>query len=167
VAICVEINSVEHNKTWELVNLQAGHQAIRLKWVFKLKRDEVGEVIKHKAQLVPRGFVQQAGVDFDEVYVPVALMESVRVLLALAAQEGWTIHHMDIKSTFLNGDLKEEVYVKQTPRPRNVLWLHKALYGLRQAPQAWNAKLNSTLKALELVASMGSHCWSVSTSTFW
>jgi hypothetical protein len=80
--------------------------------VFKLKCDEAGEVIKHKVQLVARGFVQQAGVDIDEVYVPVACMGSVRVLLALAAQEGWTVHHMDIKSAFLTGDLKEEVYVK-------------------------------------------------------
>jgi hypothetical protein len=67
---------------------------------------------------VARGFVQQAGIDFDEIYVPVACMESVRALLALAAQEGWIVHHMDIKSAFLNGDLKEEVYIKQPPRVR-------------------------------------------------
>jgi hypothetical protein len=85
VAMCDEIYSVECNKTWELVKLPAGHQAIGLKWVFKLKRDEAGKVIKHKARLVARGFVQQAGVDFHEVYAPVAHMESVRVLLALAA----------------------------------------------------------------------------------
>jgi hypothetical protein len=72
-----EINSVEHNKTWELVNLLAGQQVIGLKLVFKLKRDEVEEVIKHKARLVARGFVQQADVDFDEVYPLVARMESV------------------------------------------------------------------------------------------
>jgi hypothetical protein len=113
-----EINSVERNKTWELVKLPSGHQAIGLKWVSKLKRDEVGKIIKRKAQPVARGFVQQAGVDFDEVYVLVARMESVRVLLALAAQEGWNVHHMDVKSAFLNGDLKEEAYVKQPPRVR-------------------------------------------------
>jgi hypothetical protein len=83
-----EIYSVERNKTWELIKLPAGHQAIGLKWVFKLKRDEAGKVIKHKARLVAQGFVQQASVDFDEVYAPVARMGSVRVLLALAAQEG-------------------------------------------------------------------------------
>jgi hypothetical protein len=108
-AMCDEINSVERNKTWKLVKLPVGHQAIRLKWVFKLKRDEAGKVIKHKARLVARGFVQQAGVDFDEVYTPVARKESVRVLVALAAQEGWTVHHMDVKSAFLNGYLKEQV----------------------------------------------------------
>jgi hypothetical protein len=80
-----------------------------------LKKNEAGEVVKHKAQLVARGFVQQAGIDFDEAFAPVARMESIRLLLALVAQEGWPVHHMDVKSTFLNGELKEEVYVKQPP----------------------------------------------------
>jgi hypothetical protein len=79
--------------------------------VYKLKKDELGTMIKHKARLVARRFVQQEGVDFDNAFAPVARMESVRVLLALAAQEGWRVHHMDVKSAFLNGDLKEEVYV--------------------------------------------------------
>ena len=83
-----------------------------LKWVYKLKKNEAGEVIKHKARLVARGFVQQASIDFDEVFAPVARMESIRLLLALAAQEGWPVHHIDVKSAFLNGELKEEVYVK-------------------------------------------------------
>jgi hypothetical protein len=79
--------------------------------VFKLKRDEVSAIIKHNARLVARGFLQQEGIDFDDAFAPVARMEFVRLLLALAAQEGWRVHHMDIKSVFLNGDLKEEVYV--------------------------------------------------------
>ena len=101
-----------------------------------------------------RGFVQQEGVDFDDAFAPVARMESVRLLLALAAQEGWRVHHMDVKSALLNGDLKEEVYVHQPsgfiiPSKENkVLRLRKALNGLRQAPRAWNAKLDSTLKQM-------------------
>ena len=79
--------------------------------MFKLKRDEAGTVVKHKACLVARGFVQQEGVEFDDAFAPVAWMESVRLLLALAAQEGWRIYHMEVKSVFLNDDLKEEVYV--------------------------------------------------------
>jgi len=80
-------------------------------------------------------------------------MESVRVILALAAQEGWKVHHMDVKSAFLNGDLKEEVYVRQPPGfavagEGKVYRLHKALYGLRQAPRAWNAMLDTTLKKM-------------------
>jgi hypothetical protein len=112
-----------------------------LKWVYKLKRNEAGEIVKHKAMLVTPGFVLQEGVDFDEVFAPVACMESVR-LLALAAQEGWQVHHMDVKSAFLNGDLKEEVYVRQPAgfivagQEGKVLRLRKVLYGLRQAPRA-------------------------------
>jgi len=111
-------------------------------------------VIKHKERLVARGFVQQEGVDFDDAFAPVARMESVRLLLALAAQEGWRVHHMDVKSAFLNGDLKEEVYVHQPSgfvipgKENKVLRLHKALYGLRQAPRGWDTKLDSTLKQM-------------------
>jgi hypothetical protein len=92
--------------------------------------------------------------DFDEVFAPVARLDSVRLLLALAAQEGWIVHHMDVKSAFLNGELKEEVYVVQPPgyvkegQEHKVYKLHKALYGLRQAPRAWNIKLDGTLKKL-------------------
>ncbi|WVZ87756.1 hypothetical protein U9M48_034345 [Paspalum notatum var. saurae] len=149
-----EMDAVETNRTWELTDLPRGHRAITLKWVFKLKRDEAGAIIKHKARLVARGFVQQEGIDFDDAFAPVARMESVRLLLALAAQEGWHVHHMDVKSAFLNGDLKEEVYVHQPPgfeipgKEGKVLRLRKALYGLRQAPRAWNAKLDSTLKGM-------------------
>jgi hypothetical protein len=82
-----EINSVEQNQTWELADLPQGHRAITLKWIYKLKRNEAGEIVKHKARLVVRGFVQQEGIDFDEVFAPVVRMESVR-LLALTAQEG-------------------------------------------------------------------------------
>jgi hypothetical protein len=106
-----EMDVVEKNHTWELANLPCGHRVITLKWAFKLKRDEVGAIIKHKARLVARGFLQREGINFDDAFAPMARMESVRLLLALAAQEGWRAHHMDIKSAFLNGDMKEEVYV--------------------------------------------------------
>jgi hypothetical protein len=97
-AMCEEIEAVDGNNTWELVDLPHDHRPIGLK-VYKLKKNEVGEVIKHKARLVARGFVQQAGIDFDEVFAPVARMESIRLLLALAAQEGWPVHHMDVKNS--------------------------------------------------------------------
>jgi hypothetical protein len=110
---------------------------ITLKWVFKLKRDEADAIVKHKTRLVSRGLVQWECIDFDDTFAPVAQMESVRLLFALAAQEGWRVHHMDVKSAFLNGDLKEEVYIYQPPRlaipgkEGKVLRLRKALYGLR------------------------------------
>ena len=131
-----ELKTVEQNRTWELVPLPAGHRPITLKWVFKLKKDELGAMTKHKARLVARGFVQQEGVDYDDVFAPVARMESIRVLLALAAQEGWRVHHMDVKLAFLNDDLKEEVYVQQSigfavvGEEGKVYRLRKALYDL-------------------------------------
>ena len=119
--------------------LPGGHHPITLKWVFKLKKDEQGAMIKHKARLVVRGFVQQEGIEYDDAFAPVMRMELVRVLLMLAAQEGWQVHHMDVKSAFLNGDLKEEVYVRQPPgyaiagEEGKVYRLRKALDGLCQA----------------------------------
>jgi hypothetical protein len=83
-----ELKSVEQNRTWELVPLPDGHRPITLKWVFKLKKDKLGAVIKHKAWLVARSFVQQEGIDYDDAFTPVARMESVYVVLMLVAQEG-------------------------------------------------------------------------------
>jgi hypothetical protein len=148
-----EMDAVETNRTWELADLPHSHRAITLKWAFKLKRDEAGAIVKHMARLVAHGFLQQERIDFDDAFAPVARMESVR-LLALSAQQGWHVHHMYVKSAFLNVDLKEEVYVHQPPgfaipgKEGKVLRLRKALYGLRQAPSAWNAKLDSTLKGM-------------------
>jgi hypothetical protein len=146
-----ELGSIESNGTWQLMDLPKGHKAIGLKWVFKLKKDPCGKVLKHKARLVAKGYVQRQGVDFEEVFAPVARVDSIRLLIALAAHESWEIHHMDVKTAFLNGDLKEEVYVAQPPgfeiegKEQKVLKLHKALYGLKQAPRAWNEKLDKTL----------------------
>jgi hypothetical protein len=148
-----EMNSIRENGTWSLVELPRGHRAIGLKWVYKVKRDENGNVAKYKARLVAKGYVQRPGIDFEEVFAPVARLESVRLLLAIAAHYGWGVHHMDVKSAFLNGDLQEEVYVQQPPgfadgtHQHKVLRLHKALYGLRQAPRAWNQKLDASLLA--------------------
>ncbi|KAK1645758.1 hypothetical protein QYE76_063563 [Lolium multiflorum] len=158
-----EMGCIEENETWTLADLPPGHKPIGLKWVFKVKRDENGTVVKHKARLVARGFVQREGVDFEEVFAPVARLDSVRLLLAVAAQERWEVHHLDVKSAFLNGELKEEVYVLQPPgfaksgSEGKVLRLHKALYGLRQAPRAWNAKLDTSLARLGFVKCPSDH----------
>jgi hypothetical protein len=122
-----------------------------------LKKDEKGEVIKHKARLVAKDYVHKLGVDFSEVFAPVARIESIRVLLAVAAQERWRVYHMDVKSAFFNGNLNEEVYVSQAPgfvaarHENKVLKLSKALYGLKQAPRAWNQKFDSSLKELMFI----------------
>ncbi|CAA0840906.1 cysteine-rich RLK (RECEPTOR-like protein kinase) 8, partial [Striga hermonthica] len=149
-AMLEEMKAIEENETWELVDPPPGCHPIGLKWVYKVKRDESGAIVKHKARLVARGFVQREGIDFEEVFAPVARMESVRLLLAMAAAKDWRIHHLDVKSAFLN----ETVFVKQASgfavkgEEHKVLRLRKALYELRQAPRAWNAKLDATLGTL-------------------
>jgi hypothetical protein len=132
-----EMDAVEKNRTWELADLPHGHNTITLKWVFKLKRDEAGAIVKHKAHLVPYGFMQWEGIDFDDTFTLVAQMKSMRLLFSLATQEGWCVHHMDVTSSFLNDDLKEEIYVHQPPgfvisgKEGKVLRMRNALYGLR------------------------------------
>nr|AAP51910.2 retrotransposon protein, putative, Ty1-copia subclass [Oryza sativa Japonica Group] len=108
-AMMEEMESITHNKTWVLVDPPPSHRPIRLKWVYKVKQDERGVIVKYKARLIAKGYIQQAGIDFEEVFAPVARMESVRLLLAVAAHAGWGVHHMDVKSAFLNGELAEEV----------------------------------------------------------
>lgn len=143
-----EIQSIVKNGTWELVDLPRGAKAIGLKWVFKLKRNADGSINKYKARLVAKGYVQEYGVDFDEVFAPVSRMETIRLLISLAATRGWEIHHLDVKTAFLHGELKETVYVTQPEgfivngSEAKVYKLKKALYGLRQVPRAWNNKLN-------------------------
>jgi hypothetical protein len=110
-----ELDSIKDNNTWELVDLPTRHKPIGLKWVYKLEKNACGEIVKHKARLVAKCYVQREGVDFDEVFAPVARLDSVRLLLALATQECWLIHHLDVKSAFLYGELKEDVYVLQPP----------------------------------------------------
>ena len=132
-----EMKAIEDNGTWELVDPSAGCRPIGLKWVYKVKQNERGAIVKYKARLVARGFVQREGVDFEEVFAPVARMESVRLLLAMAAAKDWRVHHLDIKSAFLNGELAETVFVNQVSGfvvkgvEHLVLKLRKALYGLR------------------------------------
>jgi hypothetical protein len=81
--------------------------------VFNLKRNAEGEVVKHKARLVAKGYVQKQGIDFEEVFAPMARLDTVRLILAIAANKGWQVHHLDVKTAFLNGELEEEVYVSQ------------------------------------------------------
>lgn len=106
-----ELDSIVRNKTWELVDKPDGVKPIGLKWIYKIKRNADGSINKYKARLVAKGYVQQEGIDFEEVFAPVARLETIRLLIALAATNGWEIHHLDVKTAFLNGDLIETVYV--------------------------------------------------------
>lgn len=108
-----EITSIIKNKTWDLVDLPSGAKAIGLRWVFKVKRNSDGSINKYKARLDVKGYIQRHGVDYEEVFALVVRIETVRFILALAASNGWKVHHLDVKTAFLHGDLKELVYVSQ------------------------------------------------------
>ena len=110
-----EIKAIEKNDTWEFVALPKGHKPIGVKWVYKTKKNAKREVKKHKARLVAKGYSQKAGIDYDEVFAPIARLETVRLIISLAAQNRWKIHQMDVKSAFLNGVFEEEVYIQQLP----------------------------------------------------
>ncbi|RVW91534.1 Retrovirus-related Pol polyprotein from transposon TNT 1-94 [Vitis vinifera] len=124
-------------------------KTIGVKWVYKTKFNENGEVEKHKARLVAKGYTQRFGVDYTEVFAPVARMETIRLVVALAAQREWSIYQLDVKSAFLHGELNEEVFVEQPcgyvqkGNEKKVYKLNKALYGLKQAPHAWYSRIEA------------------------
>jgi Reverse transcriptase (RNA-dependent DNA polymerase) len=137
-----EMKTIENNETWEMTDLPKGHKPIGVKWVYKKKMTPQGTIERHKARLVVKGYRQKAGIDYNEVFALVARMEIIRLLISQAAQNEWPVHQMDVKSTFLNGVLKEEVYVEQPlgymklGKEHKVLRLKKALYKLKQVPRA-------------------------------
>ncbi|GKC38293.1 retrovirus-related pol polyprotein from transposon TNT 1-94 [Tanacetum coccineum] len=124
---------------------------ITLKWIYKIKLDEYSDVLKNKARLVAKGYRQEEGIDFEESFAPVARIEAIRIFITNAASKNMTIYQMDVKTAFLNGDLKEEVYVSQPEGfvdlgfPTHVYCLKKALYGLKQAHRAWYDTLSRFL----------------------
>lgn len=101
-AMTEEINSIEKNQTWELCTLPNGAKCIGVKWIYKTKLNELGEIIKHKARLVAKGYSQELGIDYTEVYAPVARMDTIRTILATAAQKSWIVYQLDVKSAFLH-----------------------------------------------------------------
>ncbi|GKA10332.1 retrovirus-related pol polyprotein from transposon TNT 1-94 [Tanacetum coccineum] len=174
-----ELNESERLEVWELVPRPDKVMVITLKWIYKVKLDELGGILKNKAQLVSRGYRQEEGIkshfskgsvdpilfirkdgkelilheiiDFEESFAPVARLEAIRIFLAFAAHMNMVVYQMDVKTAFLNGNLREEVYVSQPDgfvdkdKPNHVYKLKKALYGLKQAPRAWYDMLSSFL----------------------
>ena len=136
---------------WHLVPQPEDRSIIGTKWVFRNKLDEFGTVTRNKARLVVQGYNQEEGIDYEETFAPVARIEAIRILVAFAAHMEIKLYQMDVKSAFLNGYLKEEVYVMQPPGfenkefPNHVFKLDKALYGLKQAPRAWYERLSNFL----------------------
>ncbi|GKB58067.1 retrovirus-related pol polyprotein from transposon TNT 1-94 [Tanacetum coccineum] len=137
-----ELHQFDRLQVWELVDKPFGKNIIKLKWLWKNKKDEYQTVIRNNARLVAKGYAQEEGIDFEESFAPVAHLEAVRIFIAYAAHKYFLIYQMDMKTAFLNGPLKEEFYVVQPDgfvdpdHPKKVYHLRKALYGLKQAPRA-------------------------------
>ncbi|GJX84550.1 retrovirus-related pol polyprotein from transposon TNT 1-94 [Tanacetum coccineum] len=143
-----ELHQFDRLQVWELVNKPFGKTVIKLKWLWKNKKGKDQIIIRNKARLVAKGYTQEEGIDFEESFALVARLEAVRIFIAYAAHKSFLIYQMDMKTAFLNGPLKEEVYVSQPDgyidldHPEKVYRLRKALYGLKQAPRAWYDELS-------------------------
>nr|GEU45244.1 retrovirus-related Pol polyprotein from transposon TNT 1-94 [Tanacetum cinerariifolium] len=146
-----ELNEFERLKVWELVPPLDKVMVITLKWIYKVKLDELEGILKNKVRLVARGYRQEEGINFEESFAPVARLEAIRIFLSYVAHKNMVIYQMDVKTAFLNGNSKEEVYVSQLngfvdqDNPNHVYKLKKALNGLKQAPHAWYDMLSSFL----------------------
>nr|GEX34788.1 retrovirus-related Pol polyprotein from transposon TNT 1-94 [Tanacetum cinerariifolium] len=146
-----ELHQFDRLDLWELVDRPLCKNVINKKWLWKNKRDEKNTVIRNKSRLVAKGYAHKEGVDFEESFAPVARLEAVRLLIAYAAHKSFTVYQMDVKTTFLYGPLREEVYVNQPDgfvnpyHPDKVYRLKMALYGLKQAPRAWYDELSNFL----------------------
>ncbi|KAL4340139.1 hypothetical protein GQ457_08G024220 [Hibiscus cannabinus] len=159
-----EMNSMKNNKVWDLVSLPDGVKAIGCKWVFKTKRDSKGNIERYKARLVAKGFTQQEGIDYTETFSHVSKKDSLRIVLALVAQFDLELQQMDVKTAFLNGDLEEEVYMKQpegffsSDGENLVCKLKKSIYGLKQASRQWYLKFHEVISSFGFVENIMDQC---------
>ncbi|KAJ9544569.1 hypothetical protein OSB04_024276 [Centaurea solstitialis] len=151
-AMKAEMQSMYDNQVWELTDLPQHCKAVGRKWVFKKKTDMDGNVHTFKARLVAKGFTQTHGIDYDETFSPVAMLKSIRILMAISAYFNYEIWQMDVKTAFLNGKLTEDVYMEQPEgfedpkNPNKVCKLLKSIYGLKQASRSWNLHFDDRIK---------------------
>uniref|UniRef100_H3G7R0 Reverse transcriptase Ty1/copia-type domain-containing protein n=1 Tax=Phytophthora ramorum TaxID=164328 RepID=H3G7R0_PHYRM len=162
-ALQTEYQALVANDTWEVVHLPKGRKILGCHWVFDVKYNPDGTVERFKARLVVRGNTQIHGVDFDEIFSPVARYESLRLLLAIATIKDFHVHQMDVSTAFLNGSLFEEIYMQQPHGFRHgdasrVCKLKKSLYGLKQAPRIWYALLNKFLVSIGFCRCKKEYC---------
>jgi len=147
-----EYTTLQRNKTWELVPFSSEMNLIDCKWVFQVKYNLDGSILKHKARLVAKSFLQNPGIDFAETFSPAIKAPTIRILFFLAVSFGWDIQQGDVNNAFLNGDLNEAIFMTQPEGfvdpdfPTHVYRLKKSLYGLKQALRAWYTKLKSVLQ---------------------
>ena len=158
-----EMDALKKNDTWQLVSPPQGKKAVGCRWVFTIKHNGDGSVNRYKARLVAKGFTQTYGVDYDETFAPVAKMNTIRVLLSLAANLNWPLRQFDVKNAFLHGELAEEVYMSLPPgyvvdSPGNfVCKLRKSLYGLKQSPRAWFGRFSQFMQKVGYRQSNSDH----------
>ena len=159
-----EMKSLKKNNVWTLQPLPEGKNVVGCKWVFKIKLDADGKVERYKARLVAQGFTQRHGVDYDETFSPVVRFESIRSLLAIASQHQLIVHQMDVKTAFLNGELKEEIFMRQPQgfieggEQMLVCKLLRSLYGLKQSARCWNAELDGQLHKMNFTQTDSDPC---------
>lgn len=159
-----EMESMSQNKVWTLVDLPDGVKPIECKWIFKKKIYMDGNIQIYKAGLVAKGYKQVHGIDYDETYSPVAMLKSIRILLATAAHYDYEIWQMDVKTAFLNGNLEEDVYMTQpegftvSEAARKVCKLHRSIYGLKQASRSWNLRFNEAIKEFDFIRNEEEPC---------
>ena len=160
-AMKVEMDALEKNGTWKLVELPNDKKLVGCKWVFTLKYKSDGTLARYKARLVAKGYTQTYGIDYHETFSPVAKMSTVRILLSLAANYGWNLQQFDVKNAFLHGNLEEEIYMEVPPgfnfEKDKVCKLRKALYGLKQSPRAWFGRFTTVMKDMGYKQSQGDH----------
>jgi hypothetical protein len=149
-----EYTSIMKNDVWDIVPRPEGKSVVSSRWLYKIKHVADGNIEKFKARFVVRGFSQREGVDYEETFAPVARYTSIRAVMSLVSFMGWRIHQMDVKTTFLNGIIEEEVYIEQpqgfevSGKESHVCRLKKALYGLKQAPRAWYSRIDGYLQSM-------------------
>ncbi|KAM1062317.1 hypothetical protein ACFX2A_027225 [Malus domestica] len=159
-----ELRSLKKNATWEITDLPAGKKIVGCKWVYTVKYKADGTVDRFKARLVAKGYTQKYGIDYTDTFAPVAKINTVRVLLSLAANLDWPLQQFDVKNAFLHGDLTEEIYMDLPPgcsdsdrQKQKVCRLKKSLYGLKQSPRAWFGRFTKSMRAFGYIQSNWDH----------
>jgi hypothetical protein len=159
-----EMDALDKNEAWDIVELSAGRKSIGTKWLFKNKFNAQDKVEKYKARLVAKGYSEVEGIDFGEIFSLVAMLSSVRFLLSIVAAFDLEVEQMDLKTTFLHGDLEEEIYMKHPKgfivkgKKELVRKLKKSPYGLKQSPRMWYQKFDTYILGLGFVRSRDDHC---------
>jgi len=158
-----EMEALQKNATWELVPLPKGMKTVGCRWVFTVKLNPDGSIDRYKARLVAKGYTQRYGVDYQDTFAPVAKINTIRILISIAANRDWPLQQFDVKNAFLNGDLEEEVYMELPPGVNSnlgkgeVCRLKKSLYGLKQSPRAWFGRFSATMKEFGYKQSNSDH----------